>query len=89
MERVFRIAGAADQLDLSPNTVYRLINSGDLTAVQIVRGILGIRESELTRYLESRPQAMPNAARMAAALASPKHGRAGRSVAHEGSGDAS
>ena len=87
MERVFRIAAAAAQLGVGPNTVYRLIHSGDLAAVQIMRGILGIKQSELERYIESRPQALPNAAKVAAALASPAHGRAGRSEVREGSPD--
>lgn len=88
MERIFRIAAAADHLGVGPNTVYRLIHSGDLPAVQIMRGILGIKQSELERYIDSRPQALPNAAKVAAALASPSHGRAGR-AALEGSPDAS
>jgi len=87
MERVFMLAKAAELLGVGVNTVYRLVHSGDLAAVQVVRGILGVRESELMRYLDSRPQAMPNAARMAAALASPRHGRAGRSEVREGSPD--
>lgn len=81
MERVYRIAAAAAQLDLGVNSVYRKIHSGDLAAIQIMPGILGIKESELARFIESRPAAVPNSARVAAALASPKHGRAGRAVA--------
>ena len=86
MERVFRIAAAGEHLGLKPNSIYRLVHSGELQAVQIMRGILGVRESELTRYLESRPAAVPNAARVSAALASPLHGRAGR--VSQGVGDA-
>lgn len=82
MERVFRIAAAGEQLGIKANSVYRLVHSGELKAVQIMRGILGVRESELARYIESRPAALPNAAKVAAALASPSHGRRGR-VAQE------
>lgn len=78
MERVFRIAAAGEHLGLKPNSIYRLIHSGDLAAVQVMRGILGIKESELARYIDTRPQAIPNAARVAAAVASERHGRAGR-----------
>ena len=85
MEKVFRIPAAGEQLGIKANSIYRLIHSGDLAAVQIMRGILGVKESELARYIDTRPRAVPNAARVAAALSSPRHGRAGRTA---GFGDA-
>lgn len=85
-DRIIRKKQAAEILGFSETTRWRLERAGVLVPVQIMPGITGYRESEIQAFIESRSRAVPNTARMAAALASPRHGRAGR--ASQGLGDA-
>ena len=86
VDRVIRKKQTAELLGISETTRWRLERLGVLVPVQIMPGITGYRESEIQAFIESRERAVPNTARMAAALASPRHGRAGRVAA--GLGDA-
>lgn len=77
---------AAEILSISLTTLWRLEISGELVPTRIHGGISGYRESTLRQFIATREPAVPNTARVAAALASPRHGRAGRVTA--GPGDA-
>ena len=79
-DRIIRKKQAAANLGISETTRWRLERLGVLVPVQIMPGITGYRESELEAFIQSRERAVPNTARMAAALASPRHGRAGRAA---------
>lgn len=58
--RVYTIKEVADLLSCSKNHVYRLISSGELTAVNIAaaanasRAKYRVTQADLDRYLESR-----------------------------------
>lgn len=47
----FSTAGAAEQLGVSPGTIYRFINSGELVAYRVGR-VLRIRGSDIDAFLE-------------------------------------
>lgn len=78
VDRIVRRSEAARILGVSPTSLWRLEGRGDLRAVSVLPGLSGFKESELQAFVESRERAEPNRARVAAALASPRHGRAGR-----------
>lgn len=86
VDRIVRKSEAARLLGLSPTSLWRLEREGSLRAVSVLPGLSGFKESELQAFVESRERAEPNRARVEAALASPRHGRAGRVTA--GLGDA-
>lgn len=81
IDRIIRRNEAARLLGCSPTSLWRIERNGDLRAVQITRALTGFLESEIQRFIESRRRVEPDRARVAAALASPRHGRAGRTVA--------
>lgn len=78
VDRVIRKGEAARLLGVSSTSLWRLEREGALRAVGILPGIAGFRESELQAFIESRSRVSPDRSRVAAALASPRHGRAGR-----------
>ncbi len=78
LDYLLRKKQVAQILGLSPTTLWRLERAKLLTPVEILPGIAGYRASELQAFIETRPRATPNRTRMEAALASPRHGRAGR-----------
>lgn len=80
IDRIVRKAEAARLLGISPTSLWRLETLGHIRPVSVLPGIVGFRESELQAFVESRERAEPNRARVAAALASPRHGRAGRAA---------
>jgi excisionase family DNA binding protein len=53
MGRFFTVAEVARQLRVSNMTVYRLVKSGQLSAVRIGRGYR-IREDDVRKYLQKR-----------------------------------
>lgn len=78
VDRIVRKSEAARLLGVSPTSLWRIEREGLLRAVSVLPGLAGFRESELQAFVESRERAEPNRARVEAALASPRHGRAGR-----------
>jgi len=78
VDRIVRKSEAARLLGVSLTSLWRLEREGSLRAVSVLPGLAGFKESELQAFVESRERAEPNRARVAAALASPRHGRAGR-----------
>ena len=78
LDPIIRKKRAAEILSLSPTTIWRLERAGVLVPIQILPGVAGYKESTLRKFIETRAVAVPNTARLAAALASPRHGRAGR-----------
>lgn len=85
-DRIVRKGEAARILGVSPTSLWRIESQGLLRAVSILPSVSGFRESEIQAFIESRARVEPDRARVAAALASPRHGRAGRVT--EGLGDA-
>ena len=53
MSRFLTVAEVARHLRVSNMTVYRLVNSGQLSAVRVGRGYR-IREDDVRKYLEQR-----------------------------------
>jgi excisionase family DNA binding protein len=53
MSRFLTVAEVAHHLRVSNMTVYRLVNSGQLSAVRVGRGYR-IREDDVRTYLEKR-----------------------------------
>ena len=53
MKRLLRLDEAADILDISPRTVYRLVGDGDLPALK-VRGGIRIDTQDLSNYIEKQ-----------------------------------
>lgn len=78
VDRIVRKSEAARLLGVSLTSLWRLETLGLIRAVSVLPGLAGFRESELQAFVESRERAEPNRARVEAALASPRHGRAGR-----------
>ncbi len=78
LDSLLRKKLAAQILGISQVSLWRLERDGLLKPVQILPGLAGYRASELEAFMESRPRATLDTARMSAALASPRHGRAGR-----------
>lgn len=78
VDRIVRKAEAARLLGISPTSLWRLESQGLLRAVSVLPGVSGFRESELQGFVESRTRVELDRARVAAALASPRHGRPGR-----------
>jgi excisionase family DNA binding protein len=52
-KRYFRVAELSVHFDISPQTVYRMIDLGELKAVRL-RGCLRISVEELRRYKKRR-----------------------------------
>lgn len=84
VDRIVRKNEAARLLGCSSTNLWRIEKTGALCAVRVTAGVSGFRESELQAFIESRERATPDRSRVEAALASPRHGRAGRE-AREGS----
>ena len=80
VDRIVRKNEAARLLGVSLTSLWRLETLGLISAVTILPGLAGFKESELQAFVDSRERAQPNRSRVAAALASPRHGRAGRAV---------
>ncbi len=78
VDRIVRKSEAARLLGLSPTSLWRLEREGSLRAVSVLPGVSGFKESELQAFIESRSRVLPDRSRVEAALASPRHGRAGR-----------
>ncbi len=69
---------AAKFLGLSPTTMWRLQRDKILQPVQILPGLALYRVETLQKFVAGLPTATPDRARIEKALASPRHGRAGR-----------
>lgn len=78
VDRIVRKGEAARILGLSPTSLWRLERTGALVPVRVMPGVSGYRESILQAFIDSMKSAPPDRERVAAALASPLHGRAGR-----------
>lgn len=78
VDRIVKKSEAARLLGVSLTSLWRIETLGLIRSVSVLPGLAGFRESELQAFVESRERAEPNRARVEAALASPRHGRAGR-----------
>ncbi len=74
-DRFFRKASAAREIGISYCTLWRAEKLGLIRAVCLPNGIAGFFQSEIDRFLSSAAPSKPDAARTAAATASPLHGR--------------
>ena len=81
LDYILRKTRTAAVLGISATSLWRLESAGLLKPVEIIPGVAGFRASDVKAFIASRPPAALNTARMAKALASPKHGRPRRVVA--------